>query len=97
MRGATGPSSYDCPGLAQAAWRAAGVDLPRAAGEQARCGRRVSPAELLPGDLVFLSGDGGRVGVYAGGGTVIHATGPGAAVREEPVSDLPVHGAVRPA
>ncbi|WP_236246399.1 C40 family peptidase [Streptomyces sp. CC210A] len=97
VRGATGPSSYDCAGLTQAAWRAAGVDLPRGADAQAESGRRVSAAELLPGDLVFFSEDGGRVGVYAGGGMVIHALAPGAAVREEPLSALPLHGAVRPA
>lgn len=44
--GATGPSSYDCSGLTQAAWRAAGVDLPRTTWDQVKVGTRVSSSDL---------------------------------------------------
>ncbi|OEJ94764.1 C40 family peptidase [Streptomyces thermolilacinus] len=97
VRGAAGPSSYDCSGLTQAAWKAAGVELPRTTGGQAEAGRRVASGELLPGDLVFFHDDGGHVGIYAGDGRMIHAPRPGGTVREEPVARLPLHGAVRPA
>ncbi|MGW3402655.1 NlpC/P60 family protein, partial [Streptomyces zhihengii] len=40
--GATGPSSYDCSGLTQAAWKAAGVDLPRTTWDQVEVGKRVA-------------------------------------------------------
>ncbi|MEU3818420.1 NlpC/P60 family protein [Streptomyces sp. NPDC030392] len=97
VRGAAGPSSYDCSGLTQAAWKAAGVELPRTAPDQAEAGRRVDADELLPGDLLFF-GDGLRhVGIHLGDGRVIHAPEPGAAVREEPVASLPFRSAVRPA
>ncbi|WP_184491281.1 NlpC/P60 family protein [Streptomyces sp. I6] len=97
VRGATGPSSYDCSGLTQAAWRAAGVDLPRTIWDQVRSGQRVASADLLPGDLVFFYDDISHVGIYAGDGMMIHAPEPGANVREESIYYMPVHGGVRPA
>ncbi|WP_143668082.1 C40 family peptidase [Streptomyces carpinensis] len=54
VRGAAGPGSYDSSGLAQAAWKAAGVALPRALHDQAGAGRTIPLSEALPGDLVFF-------------------------------------------
>ncbi|MFF3817023.1 C40 family peptidase [Streptomyces bluensis] len=98
--GATGPESYDCSSLTQAAWKTVGVDLPRAARDQALAGRPVSLTSLLPGDLVFFHADARHVGLFTGDGTVIHAPAPGRVVREEPIltaAEVPVHSAVRPA
>ncbi|MEW2547451.1 C40 family peptidase [Streptomyces sp. NPDC047002] len=95
--GATGPSSYDCSGLTQAAWRAAGVDLPRTTYDQVDAGTRVSTDDLAPGDLVFFYSDISHVGMYIGGGMMIHAPHPGADVREESIYSMPIYGAVRPA
>ncbi|MFV0128219.1 NlpC/P60 family protein [Streptomyces sp. HMX112] len=97
VSGATGPSSYDSAGLTQAAWKAAGVDLPRTAWEQARVGTRVDTEDLRPGDLVFFYDDIRHVGIYLGDGMMIHAPAPGANVREESIYYMPVHGSVRPA
>lgn len=83
--GAAGPGSYDCSGLAQAAWRAAGVILPRTAHDQATAGTTVPLADARPGDLLFFHDDEGHVGVHSGNGMMIHAPGPGSYVREEPV------------
>lgn len=47
--GATGPASYDCSGLTQAAWKAAGVDIPRTTWDQVEIGTRVATADLRPG------------------------------------------------
>ncbi|MFI2645427.1 NlpC/P60 family protein [Streptomyces sp. NPDC018610] len=97
--GAGGPGSYDCSGLTLAAWRVAGVALPRTAHEQAGCGAAVPLAELEPGDLVFFHADAGHVGLYAGNGTMVHAPGPGAAVCEESVffaGAQAIHSARRP-
>ncbi|WP_370414465.1 NlpC/P60 family protein [Streptomyces fradiae] len=95
--GATGPESYDCSGLTQAAWRAAGVDLPRTTWDQVKVGTRVATADLLPGDLVFFYDDISHVGIYIGGGKMIHAPKPGAYVREESIYYMPIYGSVRPA
>ncbi|WP_432076444.1 NlpC/P60 family protein [Streptomyces wuyuanensis] len=95
--GATGPSSFDCSGLTQAAWRAAGVDLPRTTWDQVKAGQSVATADLLPGDLVFFYDDISHVGIYIGDGKMIHAPKPGANVREESIYYMPIHGGVRPA
>ncbi|MEV6722878.1 NlpC/P60 family protein [Streptomyces xanthochromogenes] len=94
--GATGPASYDCSGLTQAAWKAAGVDLPRTTWDQVKAGTRVATADLQPGDLVFFYDDISHVGMYAGGGMMIHAPHSGAYVREESIYYMPIYGAVRP-
>ncbi|MFI8002017.1 NlpC/P60 family protein [Streptomyces sp. NPDC086010] len=95
--GATGPSSYDCSGLTQAAWKAAGVDLPRTTWDQVEVGTRVATANLKPGDLVFFYDDISHVGIYKGDGMMIHAPKPGANVREESIYYMPIYGSVRPA
>ncbi|WP_432029122.1 NlpC/P60 family protein [Streptomyces sp. 1222.5] len=100
VSGASGPGSYDCSGLTQAAWRAAGVTLPRAARDQAVAGTAVALADARPGDLVFFHEDSSHVGLYTGDGTMIHAPEPGAYIREEPVhraGEALVQGVVRPA
>lgn len=94
--GATGPSSYDCSGLTQAAWKAAGVDLPRTTWDQVNVGTRVATADLQPGDLVFFYDDISHVGIYKGDGMMIHAPKPGANVREESIYYMPIYGSVRP-
>lgn len=95
--GASGPSSYDCSGLTQAAWKAAGVDLPRTTWDQVKVGERVATKDLLPGDLVFFYDDISHVGIYIGDGKMIHAPKPGANVREESIYYMPIYGSVRPA
>ncbi|MFF5702415.1 NlpC/P60 family protein [Streptomyces sp. NPDC012794] len=95
--GATGPGSFDCSGLTQAAWRAAGVALPRTTYTQINAGRRVSRDQLAPGDLVFFYSGVTHVGMYVGNGQMIHAPRPGSTVRLAPVSSMPWAGASRPA
>jgi cell wall-associated NlpC family hydrolase len=55
--GATGPYGYDCSGLALAAWRAAGVYLPRTAAAQYYAGVHIPLSEVEPGDLIFWASD----------------------------------------
>lgn len=99
---------FDCSGLAQAAWAAAGVRVPRVAQAQYDAGPLVAPGvALLPGDLVFFgAGDGSvsHVGVVVGSGLMVDAPHAGSTVRVEPFratigaswgSDVYV-GAVRP-
>ncbi|MFF5875757.1 NlpC/P60 family protein [Streptomyces californicus] len=95
--GASGPASYDCSGLTQAAWREAGVTLPRTTWDQVEFGTRVATSDLKPGDLVFFYDDISHVGIYKGEGMMIHAPKPGANVREESIYSMPIYGSVRPA
>ena len=83
--GGTGPDSWDCSGLMQASWRAAGVSLPRVVGPQYGATRPISMGQLEPGDLVFY-GDMSHNGMYLGNGKVIHSPRPGKSVEIEGLS-----------
>ncbi|MCZ2524461.1 C40 family peptidase [Streptomyces sp. HB2AG] len=93
--GASGPSSFDCSGLMVWSYRQAGVALPRTSQGQLNAGRRIPLAEARPGDLVLYRGDASHVAMYVGGGQVVHAPRPGAAVRYDPVDMMPVTGVTR--
>ncbi|GAA1517173.1 C40 family peptidase [Sphaerisporangium rubeum] len=96
--GGTGPGSWDCSGLTQKSWAAAGVSLPRTAAAQYSWGasRRVSLDALQPGDLLFASGLG-HVGMYAGNGQMVHAPRTGDVVKVVPLSSYRgIFAAVRP-
>ncbi|MEU0191395.1 NlpC/P60 family protein [Streptomyces afghaniensis] len=98
--GAVGPGSYDCSGLTQAAWKAAGVTLPRTTYDQVNAGTTVPLADAQPGDLVFFYDDVTHVGIYIGNGMMIHAPKPGTYVREESIyydGESAIHSVVRPA
>ncbi|MFD0444874.1 NlpC/P60 family protein [Streptomyces indonesiensis] len=94
--GATGPSSFDCSGLTQAAWKSAGISLPRTTWDQVKAGTRVSTSQLQPGDLVFFYDDISHVGLYIGDGMMIHAPKPGDVVKKAPITEMPIYGSVRP-
>ena len=79
--GATGPSTFDCSGLVQAAWASAGVAIPRTTYEQVAALPAVSTNDLQPGDLLFFDGDG-HVGMYVGGGYLIDAPDTGSFVEK---------------
>jgi cell wall-associated NlpC family hydrolase len=98
VMGATGPDSYDCASLTQAAWKAAGVALPRSAPDQANAGTVIPLSSVQPGDLLFFHDDLTHVGLYTGNGLMIHAPGPGRYIREESVHSVgesAIRGAVR--
>ncbi|MBN1039954.1 C40 family peptidase [Clostridium sp. ZS1] len=82
--GATGPSNFDCSGFTQYVYRkAAGVDISRTTYSQIGVGVSVSRDQLQPGDLVFPHA--GHVGIYVGGGNMIHAPQTGDVVKVSPV------------
>ncbi|MEV6756026.1 NlpC/P60 family protein [Streptomyces sp. NPDC051214] len=93
--GATGPDAFDCSGLTQAAYRSAGVGLPRTTYAQIAAGERVPRSQLQPGDLVFFYQGISHVGLYVGNGQMIHAPNPSAPVRLAPISQMPFAGATR--
>ncbi|MCK2220706.1 NlpC/P60 family protein [Actinomadura sp. ATCC 31491] len=97
--GGTGPGGWDCSGLTQASWRAAGVSLPRTTWQQWAWGasRRVSLDALQPGDLIFSEGLG-HVSMYAGNGQIVHAPQTGDVVKIVKLSSYgrSLVGAIRP-
>ncbi|MEU6232856.1 NlpC/P60 family protein [Kitasatospora sp. NPDC047058] len=93
--GSTGPRAFDCSGLMYWSWRQAGVTLPRTSQAQAHAGQRVGLSDARPGDLVIFYRDMHHVGMYAGGGVIVHAPYPGAKVRYESVNAMPVTGVIR--
>ena len=99
--GGTGTGGFDCSGLAQAAYRAAGVTLPRVAQAQFDAGPVVTgEGTIQPGDLVFFgTGAAGvdHVGLYVGAGDMIDAPHTGADVRVESANWPDLVGATRPA
>lgn len=93
--GATGPNAFDCSGLTQAAYRSAGVSLPRTTYAQIGAGERVPRSALRPGDLLFFYSGISHVGIYVGNGQMIHAPNPSAPVRLAPIDQMPFAGATR--
>ncbi len=94
--GSSGPGAFDCSGLMYWAYQHAGMTLPRTSQEQLSAGHRVPLSQARPGDLVIYRSDASHVGMYVGGGKVIHAPYPGARVRYDPVGMMPVAAVVRP-
>ncbi|MET7932443.1 C40 family peptidase [Streptomyces sp. NPDC005322] len=97
VMGSSGPSSYDCSGLTQAAFKQVGVDLPRVSQDQSTAGTPVSLDSLQPGDLLYWGSAGSayHVGVYIGGGKFIGAQNPSTGIVERSLDyDMPT-GAVR--
>ncbi|MGY5884957.1 C40 family peptidase [Modestobacter lacusdianchii] len=76
-----GPNSYDCSGLTQYAFAAAGVSLPHSSRMQSTMGTPVDRAALQPGDLVFFYHPVGHVGIYIGNGQMVHAPTSGDVVK----------------
>ncbi|MEU5282495.1 C40 family peptidase [Streptomyces sp. CA-278952] len=73
--GGTGPNSWDCSGLVQAAYRTAGIDLPRVSQSQSTFGTQVSLGNLQPGDILYWGSAGSayHVAIYIGGGEFVGA------------------------
>lgn len=94
--GASGPDSYDCSGLTQQAWAAAGVSLTHYTGAQWNEGTAVSRSNARPGDLVFFYSDLSHVGLYVGNGLMVHAPRSGDVVRMRDINVMPIAGFRRP-
>ncbi|MER6017328.1 C40 family peptidase [Streptomyces anulatus] len=73
--GSTGPNSWDCSSLVQAAYRTVGIDLPRVSQSQSTFGTQVSLDNLQPGDILYWGSAGSayHVAVYVGGGEFVGA------------------------
>ncbi|MFJ1973011.1 C40 family peptidase [Streptomyces sp. NPDC087903] len=97
VSGGTGPNSWDCSGLVQAAFKQVGVNLPRVSQDQSTAGTQVSLSNLQPGDILYWGSAGSayHVAVYVGDGMFVGAQNPSTGVAEKPLSYDPPTGAVR--
>jgi cell wall-associated NlpC family hydrolase len=86
--GTTRTGGVDCSGLVMNVYATAGIRMPHLAAAQQAFGRRVSAAAAQPGDLVFFGIPASHVGIYLGGGQLLHAPHTGAVVRVESVASV---------
>ncbi len=95
---AAGPDGYDCSGVTLTAWAAAGVSLRHYTSWQWSDTKPVSRADLRAGDLVFFFKDLHHMGIYVGGGWMVHAPQTGDHVRMAKIDSpyLPIAGYRRP-
>ncbi len=78
---ASGPGSFDCSGLVQYAFQAAGMSLPHSSRMQSQMGTPVSRAEARAGDLVAFYSPVSHIGIYLGNGQMVHAPTSGDVVK----------------
>ena len=75
--GGTTPSGFDCTGFAYYVFNSCGYNLSRSCSVQCNSGTAVSRGNLQPGDLILFCNGGngtiGHVGIYIGGGNIVHA------------------------
>jgi cell wall-associated NlpC family hydrolase len=93
--GATGPDSFDCSGLTQYAYAAAGISLPHSSSIQSTMGVPVSRSDLQPGDLIFFYSPVSHVAMYIGNGQMVHASTSGQPVKVVSVDSMPGYNSAR--
>ncbi|WP_344966696.1 C40 family peptidase [Streptosporangium fragile] len=93
--GAEGPHGFDCSGLVMWAYQKVGISLPHYTGDQWAAGTRISKDQLRPGDLVFFYNDLHHVGIYIGGGLMVHAPRTGDVIHIASIENRPFAGGVR--
>jgi cell wall-associated NlpC family hydrolase len=79
--GAAGIVTWDCSGLTMRAYQSAGVSLPHSSAAQSRMGKKIPLNQLKPGDLLFYGRPVSHVGIYLGGGKMVHAPRSGSRVK----------------
>jgi cell wall-associated NlpC family hydrolase len=92
---AAGPDAFDCSGLVQYAYAAAGVRLPHSSTMQSQMGTPVSRSQLQPGDLVFFYSPVSHVGIYVGDGQMVHASTYGQPVKVASVDAMGGYNSAR--
>ncbi len=89
-------TGFDCSGLTQWVWAQAGVSLPHQSGRQLAATASVPRDEVQPGDLIFYYTPISHVGIYVGGGQMIHSPATGKTVSITNVNWNKVVGIGRP-
>ncbi|HEY5168119.1 MAG TPA: NlpC/P60 family protein [Thermoleophilia bacterium] len=92
--GGASPSGFDCSGLVMYCYAQVGVGLSHGATDQQHASTPVPLNALQPGDLVFFgnASHSYHVGIYVGGGSMIHAPHTGAVVSYGSISGAWIGG-----
>lgn len=93
--GGESPSGFDCSGLVKYSFAQVGVSLPHSSRALYGVGEAVARSDLQPGDLVFFGSPIHHVGIYVGGGNMVHAPYTGANVRVNSIDRSNYTGARR--
>ncbi|MGI9125576.1 MAG: NlpC/P60 family protein, partial [Mycobacterium sp.] len=93
--GGSGPGAFDCSGLVMWSFQQAGVFLPHSSQALASGGQPVSMDQMQPGDVVTYYSDASHVGLYVGGGMMVHASTYGIPVAVVPVNNAPIYNVRR--
>jgi peptidoglycan DL-endopeptidase CwlO len=94
--GSSPETGFDCSGFTMWAWSHAGVYLPHSSAAQYASLPQVAQSDLQPGDLVFFYSPISHVGMYVGGGSMIHSPTTGSVVSVVPIYWDSFVGAARP-
>ena len=86
--GGSTPAGFDCSGFTRYVWAQFGISLAHSVHAQSARGKLIRAKDAQPGDLV-VGNDGGHIGIYAGGGNMIHAPKPGDSVKLAEIYDEP--------
>jgi peptidoglycan DL-endopeptidase CwlO len=95
VSGATGPGAYDCSGLTWAAYRSAGVILPRTAAAQSGVGIPVSRDQVQAGDLIFYYSPVHHVAIAIDHNRAVHASTEGVPIKVANIDSIGPRTAIR--
>ncbi|QFZ18107.1 C40 family peptidase [Saccharothrix syringae] len=86
--GSNGPDTWDCSSLMQAAYRSAGIAIPRTTYGQAKIGRSVTRNEVKAGDLVIYYSGQTHVAMAIDGLRAVHASTEGVPVKVQDIESI---------
>ena len=92
---AAGPHAFDCSGLVVWSFEQAGVSLPHSSQQLAAGGRPVALDQMRPGDVITYYASASHVGLYVGGGKMVHASTEGVPVAVVPIDNAPIYNVRR--
>lgn len=90
------PAGFDCSGFTQYLFNTVGIDILRVATDQYTQSKKISPSQARKGDLIFfpdkeVKGKMYHVGIYLGGGKMLHSGGAANCVN---ISHVNIYGGV---
>ena len=86
VSGGSSPSGFDCSGFTSYVYKHFGITLNRTAAGQYSNGVKVSRSNLQAGDLIMFWSPINHVGIYAGGGRIVHAANPSIGITTDTIN-----------